>query len=76
MKTIINNFDPQNEFHVRWLNLLSDTAQNMEKARLDQFCDNNPWDVKLNPLDIPQVHFCLALKYTEAIFKKQAWIPK
>ncbi len=74
MDKIFKEFDPSRKDHVEWLKLIHKTAKNMEKARLDVVFDNNPFSVKIKPIDIPEIQFVLDAKYTDAIFEKNAYI--
>jgi len=74
MDQIIKKFNPQNEEHVKWLKTLHDGAKNLENVRLDTIADNNPFGVKIKPVNIPEVQFVLDAKYTDAIFEKKAHI--
>ena len=73
-------FNPAEETHVRWLKKMSDHMENLDPLKnqkdLSKLINLNPMKVLLqNPLDWVFIHFSLALKYTNAVFKGEAWIP-
>lgn len=74
MNTIVQNFDPSMKEHVEWLYLIHKSAKNIENVRLDTIFDNNPFGVKVKPIDIPEIQFIMDAKYTDAIFEKKAYI--
>jgi hypothetical protein len=69
---MIQSFDASNEDHVRWLKRVID-APTEEKFKL---MDDNPMKEKMPPFEIPQVLFAVSMKYTQAVFKHTAFIPK
>ena len=72
MDTIIKKFDPTSPEHVKWLACVHMCARNMEKSRMDEVAKKNPFGIKINPLDIPEIQFVLDAKYVDAIFEKKA----
>ena len=74
MNKIINEFDPTRKNHVEWLRLVHQSAKKLEDVRLDVVVDNNPFGIKIKPIDIPEIQFVLDAKYTDAIFEKKAYI--
>ena len=76
MDTILRKFDPKVREHVLFLKKLNDLSKNLSDGRIDDICENNPWTISVKPLDIPQLHFCLAAKYTDSVLSKTAWIPE
>lgn len=74
MDTIIKKFDPSKKEHVVWLALVHRSAKNMGEYRMDVVFDNNPFGVKIKPMDIPEIQFMLDSKYADAIFEKKAHI--
>ena len=74
MNNIINKFDPTSPEHVKWLACVHMSARNMEKMRMDEIANKNPFGVKINPLDIPEIQFLLDAKYVDAILEKKAHI--
>lgn len=75
-REIINKFDAQNKDHVKWLKKLQKVSNNLESRGLGAVCDETPFGTKIKPMDIPELHFCLAMKYVEAVFNHTAWIPQ
>lgn len=71
----MKNFNSENEKHVMWLKKLHDSAKNISEGKLADVLKQNPFDAKINPTDIPELHFTLSTKYTGAVFAKKAWIP-
>jgi len=74
MDKIFKNFNPKSIEHVKWLASIHKYAHNMEKSILDEIININPFDVKIKPLDIPEIQFVLDAKYVDAIFEKKAYI--
>lgn len=73
-------FDPSKVSHVVWLGKFFDFAENLATKRLDidTFLNSNPMGVavaKSEMLDWVQIHFTLAMKYSQAVFKNTAIIP-
>jgi hypothetical protein len=73
-------FDPSNASHVVWLGKFFDFAENLATKRLDidTFLNSNPMGVvvaRSEMLEWVQIHFTLAMKYTQAVFKGTAIIP-
>ena len=75
MESIIKNFNPRESKHVEWLKKLSQATKTFNKDQVVQIMKNNPWNVKIDVLDIPQLHCVLAAKYTDEVFTHTAWIP-
>jgi hypothetical protein len=76
LEAILQTFDPKNSEHVMWLKKLGQVAKSMERSGLSELCEKNPWKVKLKQLDVPEVHFCLCVKYVEAVFNHTAFVPE
>lgn len=76
METILKKFNPEKREDVMFLKKLNDFSKNLSDGRIDDICENNMWKISVKPLDIPQLHFCLAAKYTDSVFAKKAWIPE
>ena len=76
MDTILKKFNPEKKEDVLFLEKLNNFSRNLSDGRIDDIYENNKWNISVKPLDIPQLHFCLAAKYTDAIFSKKAWIPE
>jgi len=75
----VKKFSPANAEHVMWLKQMSDQMTDLtDETRMDlsHLVNTNPMGVKMtNPLDWVFVHFSLAIEYTKAIFKGEAWVP-
>jgi len=69
---MIQSFDPSDSRHVEWLKRVVD-APLEEKVKI---LNNNPMGKDFPPLEMVQVLFGLSMKYTQAIFKKTAYIIK
>jgi hypothetical protein len=79
MGSITLNFDPTKEEHVRWLKRVGDSFKKSMREKHDFMCDvnNNPVSSEeIKPQDWAQVHFVLAMKYTDAVLDGTAYIPK
>lgn len=79
----IAKFDPLNTEHVMWLEGMSRTmvgaGTGTKRVDLEKELKKNPMNIEISKehvLDFPQIHMVLAVKYTNAIFNKQAWIPE
>ena len=69
-------FNPKLESHVLWLKSLGETMKSMKG--MENVLSQNPFKMKIKPtqfLDVPEIHFVLAVKYTDALFQGEAWIP-
>jgi len=75
MNHIVKNFDPMIEKHVMWLKKLHDETKNLSEGRLAEAVKENPFNKKVDPTSIPELHFVLSAKYTGAVLSKKAWIP-
>jgi hypothetical protein len=75
----VKKFNPANMEHVIWLKQMSNQMENLTdqtKMDLAHLVNTNPMGVKMtNPLDWVFIHFSLAVSYTKAIFKGEAWVP-
>jgi arsenate reductase-like glutaredoxin family protein len=79
MGSISLKFDPTKKEHVEWLKAASDSFKKSIREKNDfmKVVNENPVsDEKINPQDWAQLHFVLALKYTDAVFDGTAHIPK
>lgn len=79
MGSVSLNFDPTKEEHVKWLKKAGDSFKKSMREKHDfmQDVNNNPVsEEKINPQDWAQLHFVLAMKYTDAVFDGSAYIPK
>lgn len=76
---MLSTFDPKNESHVMWLKAVDDamhSSVNMEKVNLQKVVNSNPMNVKVSDMmEWAFIHFQLALKYTQAVLKCEAFVP-
>ena len=79
MGSLSLNFDPTKKDHAEWLKRAGDSFKKSMREKHDFMADvnNNPvTDEKIKPQDWAQLHFVLAMKYTDAVFDGTAYIPK
>jgi hypothetical protein len=79
MGGILLKFDPTNEAHVMWLKRASDSFKKSMREKHDfmkDINDNPICDEVIKPQDWAELHFVLAMKYTDAVFDGSAYIPK
>lgn len=75
-------FNPENQEHVNWFKRMIAVASNFngEEAKIDLVGEiqMNPMKVEFGHDDALQwvhVHFCLAMKYCQAVLDHKAFIP-
>jgi arsenate reductase-like glutaredoxin family protein len=79
MSSFSFKFDPTKKEHVEWLKAAGDSFKKSMREKNDfmKVVNENPIsDDKINPQDWAQLHFVLAMKYTDAVFDGTAYIPK
>lgn len=79
MSSFSFKFDPTKKEHVEWLKAAGDSFKKSMREKNDfmKVVNENPVsDEKINPQDWAQIHFVLAMKYTDAVFDGTAHIPK
>ena len=79
MSSFSFKFDPTKKDHVEWLKAAGDSFKKSMREKNDfmKVVNENPIsDEKINPQDWTQLHFVLAMKYTDAVFDGTAYIPK
>jgi arsenate reductase-like glutaredoxin family protein len=79
MSSLSFKFDPTKKDHVEWLKAAGDSFKKSMREKNDfmKVVNENPIsDEKINPQDWAQLHFVLAMKYTDAVFDGTAHIPK
>jgi len=79
MSSFSFKFDPTKKGHVEWLKAAGDSFKKSMREKNDfmKVVNENPIsDEKINPQDWAQLHFVLAMKYTDAVFDGTAYIPK
>ena len=79
MSSFSFKFDPTKKEHVEWLKAAGDSFKKSMREKNDfmKVVNENPIsDDKINPQDWAQLHFVLAVKYTDAVFDGTAYIPK
>lgn len=79
--TFVSKFDPTNESHVLWLQKVDDAmgniVNNAKSIDIVQIVNDNPYDCKIKtPLDFAEIHFQLAMKYSQAVLRGSAFIPE
>lgn len=79
--SFVSKFDPTKESHVLWLqkvdDAMNDIMTNKKKMDIVQLVNDNPCKSKIkSPLDWADVHFQLALKYSQAVLRGSAFIPE
>lgn len=65
---MIQDFDPSNKEHVKWL-------KNLLEAKVEDkvsILKKNPMKKEFPPFDLIQIIFGLSMKYTQAVFNKTA----
>lgn len=67
---MLTSFDPTKKEHVEWLKSVVD-ASNTDKLKV---MIDNPMKKRFEHLEMVQVLFALSMKYTQAVFKKTAYI--
>ena len=79
MGSLALKFDPSKKEHAEWLKQAGDSFKKSMREKHDFMKDvnDNPIsDEKIKPQDLAQLHFVLAMKYTDAVFDGSAYIPK
>ena len=79
--SFVSKFNPKNETHVLWLQKVDDAMKNIvsntEKIDIVQIVNDNPFKAEIKtPLDFAEVHFQLAMKYSQAVLRGSAFIPE
>ncbi len=66
----MDSFDPSNETHVKWLKKFVevDTDKKIEVLK------ENPMNHEFKYIDVAYILFGLCAKYTQAVFKKTAFL--
>lgn len=79
MSAFVKAFDPRDKSHVLWL---KDVCVAMSKVADGDVMDivavvnSNPFGCALgSPLELAEVHFQVAMKYTAAVLSEDAWVP-
>lgn len=80
MASIVTKFDPSKEAHVLWLQKV-DTAMvgitEQKKIHLDKIVNDNPIVTsKVDMVEWAFTHFQIAMKYSQAVLRGTAFIPK
>ena len=76
----VNAFDPLQKKHVVWLGKFFEYSKNIAetKVQANDFMDTNPFGIKFTKdeyLEYVHIHFVLAMKYSQAVLEKKAWVP-
>jgi len=82
MTEYLKKFNPSNEDHVMWLadiaKVMKDAGGGLKRMDIEKELRKNPMGVEISKSDLiefPRIHMIIAVKYTNAIFTNQAWIP-
>lgn len=82
VSSFIKAFDPAKKDHVVWLKKMTDIAETLGDPKRHQALvaeiNSNPMGVKLDHRDAlmwVEIHFGIAMKYTQAVLKGEAVIP-
>ena len=75
------SFNPKTVSHVVWLGQFFEFAETLSTKRnnIDTFINTNPMGVVVKQdemLEWVQIHFVLAMKYTQAVLKGEAFVPR
>lgn len=75
-----DSFDPSKAAHVVWLSKFFEFAETLASKRnnIDTFINTNPMGITVKQeemLEWVQVHFTLAMKYSQAVLKGKAYVP-
>ena len=79
MGSLSLKFDPTKKEHAEWLKRAGDSFKKSMREKHNFMADvnNNPvTDEEFKAQDWAQLHFVLAMKYTDAVFNGTAYIPK
>jgi hypothetical protein len=78
----VKAFDPMNSQHVMWLKKMTDLAGEMndptKQYSLVKEINSNPMNVSLDSRDAlmwVEIHFALAMRYTQAVLNSKAIVP-
>lgn len=78
--SFVGLFDPKNEKHVMWLKSVDEAMTNTtdgQKVDFQKVVNGNPMKVsEKNMMDWAYTHFQLCMKYTQAVLRGVAFIPK
>jgi len=67
---MIQSFDASNPEHVKWLKKVID-APTSDKLKV---MTDNPMKKDMPPFELVQILFAISMKYTQAVFKKTAFL--
>jgi hypothetical protein len=80
MASIVTKFDPSKEVHVLWLQKVDTTMVGIteqKKLHLDKIVNDNPIVTsKVDMVEWAFTHFQIAMKYSQAVLRGTAFIPK
>lgn len=79
MGSLALKFDPSKKEHAEWLKRAGDSFKQSMRGKCDfmKVVNDNPiTDDVIAPQEWAQLHFVLAMKYTDAVFDGTAHIPK
>lgn len=69
--SLLQDFDPKNIEHVKWLKELV----NAEIEKKVEILQKNPMNHQVPPFEVIHILFGLSAKYTKAVFDKTAALP-
>mgnify|MGYP005988503833 CR=1 FL=1 len=73
MASIVQKFNPRDSEHVAWLKELGEGTDNCDIIYL---MNHNPMnEIFTDFMQFADIHFHLAMKYTNAVLSKDAFIP-
>ena len=76
--SFVKSFDPTSVSHVMWLKRVDDAMVRAHSGKVDfmKIVNDNPFNAsEKNPLNWAEIHFSLAMKYTQAVLRGTAFIP-
>lgn len=79
MGSLALKFDPSKKEHAEWLKSAGDSFKQSMRGKCDFMAvvNKNPIsEEEIKPQEWAQLHFVLAMKYTDAVFDGTAYIPK
>ena len=75
----VRAFDPKEKSHVLWLKDVCTAMAKVsdgEKVDIVAVVNSNPFGSTLgSPLELAEMHFQVAMKYTAAVLSEDAWVP-
>lgn len=77
----VDAFDPSSVSHVAWLGKFFTFAETLgaKRGNIDEFINSNPMGITVKQeemLEWVQIHFMLGMKYSQAVLKQKAYVPR